>query len=476
MRRIAKTGGAIALVIGSGFGPGHFAVSGAEAQTAAPAASVETLLPQGSVLSPDDMRRAAVQAVRARQPAVALRISDALLQRDPDDVAALIIRSRALRDLGRADEAYELARRAWDLADEDSLKYNAALVAAQALSTEGRRTRAQLWLRRATQHAPSERHRQAAVRDFRLVRSINPLQLQLGFHVAPNSNVNNGSIHDSSPLFGWPVEFDLFGTARALSGVEYGAQVAGRYRLVDTPTRRDDLNFQLAHTGYTLSSEAREIAPDAEGSDFATTTAMLGYSHSAPLAALRGPYRVDASLGQTWYGGDPLLRFYRLGVQQTVPLTPATAGTVSLSHEWQQGFGGRDDARHATLGASVDHRLESGHRLTVGLGYTDARADAAGLAFHQTRLHARLTLARPVMNMALDFGLSAAAKEYPVSVHSADGRQERTVTADVTATFLGIEYYGFSPSLTASYSRTDANVKLYDRENFGIQLGIRSAF
>ena len=39
-----------------------------------------------------------------------------------------------------------------------------------------------------------------------------------------------------------------------------------------------------------------------------------------------------------------------------------------------------------------------------------------------------------------------------------------------------MDFYGFIPTVTLNAERTHANIDLYETENFGIQVGIRSAF
>ena len=80
------------------------------------------------------------------------------------------------------------------------------------------------------------------------------------------------------------------------------------------------------------------------------------------------------------------------------------------------------------------------------------------------------------MGASLQFGLGAALRDYDVSRHSAQGRQDRKLFADVTATFTQIDYYGFNPSLTLSASKTDSNIGLYDVNRVGLSIGIKSAF
>ncbi len=63
-------------------------------------------------LSPDEGRQFAIQLVQNGQPTAARAAALALLARDPDDVIALIVLSRAERDLGNYAAARAAAARA----------------------------------------------------------------------------------------------------------------------------------------------------------------------------------------------------------------------------------------------------------------------------------------------------------------------------------------------------------------------------
>ena len=81
-----------------------------------------------------------------------------------------------------------------------------------------------------------------------------------------------------------------------------------------------------------------------------------------------------------------------------------------------------------------------------------------------------------MIGASVQFGLGASWRDYDVSRDSRDGRRDRRVFADVTATFKEIDYYGFNPALTLSASSTDSNVGLYDVNRVGLRIGIKSAF
>lgn len=96
--------------------------------------------------------------------------------------------------------------------------------------------------------------------------------------------------------------------------------------------------------------------------------------------------------------------------------------------------------------------------------------------FASVGLHGRYSLAKPVLGAALQFGLGASFRDYDVSRHDPDGREDLRISADVTAVFREIDYYGFNPSVTFSASSTVSNINLYDSNRFGLSFGIRSAF
>jgi hypothetical protein len=146
------------------------------------------------------------------------------------------------------------ARKAWNGSSTPSERFGASMVMAQALSTSGAKTRAQLWLRRAAQNAPNENFKDIAIRDFRYVQRTNPWSTELSFAAAPSSNVNNGSARSTTRLFDLPFEFQLSGTARALSGIQYNAGFATRYRIAESQSSQSDLLFRFDHRTYTLSN------------------------------------------------------------------------------------------------------------------------------------------------------------------------------------------------------------------------------
>lgn len=425
-------------------------------------------------LSPVDMRLAAIVAIEAGDTARARALTQALLARDPDDIEARLLAARANRDAGQTREAQTHARRAWAIAQTPRERHAAALMMAQALASDDQRTRAQFWLRRAAHHAPNARLRQAAVRDFRYVRQRNPLSVQLRFGITPKSNVNNGSANSTIDLFGLP-DVNLTGAARALSGLEFMAGAALRYRVAESADRATDLTFRAQRRDYRLSSEAKRIAPTAKGSDFAFAALSAGVTQRFMQLDTRRETTLSAELGKTWYGGRPYSDFARLSVGHTMPLSRVSRLEGRLIGERTRG----PAAPHADLvraRASYARVLPNRGQIGVSLQLTHSSATHASADFTEIATRLSYAPAQPILGVSTSFGVGLRARDYPATPYRAGARRDREASADMTLDFEKMEYLGFTPTLTLSASRTDSNVGLFDVENVGLALGLRSAF
>lgn len=433
---------------------------------------------QGLQLAPEQMRATAWMALRGGDPQNALRFSEALLARDPNDRTALLINSRAARDLGQYDRAKASARTAWALAEDDEQKYASSLVMAQALSSNGQRTQAQWWLRRAAQHAPTEAAERKAIDDFRYVRLRNPWSMQLSLSITPLSNINNGSSARNPFLnyfYGLPVELELKDAALALSGVEYALGVGTRYRFIETATRAHDVIFTADLRQYSLSNEAKAIAPTAKGSDFAFATYSLGYGQRGLNFDRRGEYRLGIDAGQSWYGGDEYTRFLRLTTGQSYRLASGDKIGLRLAGERQFGITTSDSD---TLRADFSYttRLAGGATLWTNATLATASSPTAADEFDEIGLRAMVTFAKPLAGATVQLGLWARNRSYDFSPYSPDGRSDDRFQADLTMTFNKIDYYGFNPTMQISAARTNSNIALYEANRLGVNFGIQSAF
>ncbi|MGB7317433.1 MAG: hypothetical protein WBC85_05645, partial [Planktotalea sp.] len=98
------------------------------------------------------------------------------------------------------------------------------------------------------------------------------------------------------------------------------------------------------------------------------------------------------------------------------------------------------------------------------------------LDYQQVTLGARYAVAQPIAGVSVDFGLSLSQKTHEFSRFTRFGRQDSTVALDVTGVFNQIEYFGFSPAVTLTASKTKSNIGLYESQGLGVRVGIQSSF
>ncbi|WP_099826331.1 hypothetical protein [Oceaniglobus indicus] len=434
-------------------------------------------LAQAQTLTPNDMRAAAIRAVGVGDARAALTLTDALLARDAGDSVALNVRSRALRNLGQYAAAEKAGRQAWSIADTPAEKFSAATLVAQALASDGKKTRAQFWLRRAAHNAPSENRRRQAIRDFRYVQASNPLQTSLSFNISPTSNANNGSTTDTFNWFGLPLT--LNGTARALSGVQYSASGAFRYRLKESATAKTDLTLSLQHQTYSLSSEAKSIAPDAKGSDFAFTAAQLtlGREWITGRGAKKRFTGTRLTLGKNWYGGDALTDYARIGAYTRFQVSPTSIAQVGLDLETQKRHdGGGDTANAVALDGTLYRTLANGARVSFGGNLRRSVSDRDDLDFTFGSVVASYQLPKPVLGAFVTLRGELAVREFDDSPYTIDGRRDVTKGLGLELFFAETDFYGFAPTVSLNGNTRDSDVDLYDTRNLGVEVGFRSVF
>lgn len=427
-----------------------------------------------AVVSAQSLHQIARGALASARPAIARDAALALLQRDPDDLSALLILSRAERDLGQYEAARAAARRAWALAEPPGPdRYEAALLRAQAEASDGRRTIAQYWLRRAVQVAPDEQARQRAIQDFRYVRARNPLGLRFDFGISPSSNINGGSFSDTLWLHGIP--FTLSGAAQALSGIELRGSVNLERTVLETPERLMKVGTSLGGRGYRMSAEARAQAPDLENGDFGFW-ALEAYLSERRRAAQGGEWDWRITGGHNEYGGAALSDYLRAQGGRSWQLDAGRQLRLGLSAERQWR---RDDSRNSATVAGVDfgfqQRFAPGD-LTLGFALGQVQSDSVQVDHQSARIQAEYRLAEPVAGLGLGFFGGLEHKDYARSPYSGDGRQDTEVRLGLSATVEAVDYMGFVPEVGVDLVHNQSNISLYDRNELGMSLRLRSTF
>ncbi len=443
------------------------AVALAAAVPAAPA-SAETRL------DPPSARALAIRLARDGQLLAARAIALALLERDPGDVTALIVLSRVERDLGAHRAAAAAGRRAFRLAGNGQDRFAAALATAQALSSDGRRTEAQLWLRRAAHAAPDEQARRIAIRDFRYVRARNPLSVQLSFGLTPSDNVNGGPTSTTLVIGGF--EF-VNPDAVPLPGVIASAGADLGYTLDISPATALRAGLALSATAVALGPEARRKVPSARGSDYGDSevAVSLGLSHSLSGGRLR--LGLQAEAGREWSGGVPFMDAARLSASADLALGPATRAGVRVEVERQ------DRLDHAlrsadvlTFGSRLVHALPRGGALEVDLAFGRTDSRSAAIAQRSVRLGLGWTLAQPVAGAETTLITRLELRDYDRPLFAADPREDIGTDLGIRMVFRELDVMGFVPRVQIDARRNRSSVALYDTRSLSLHLGIQSSF
>jgi tetratricopeptide (TPR) repeat protein len=425
-------------------------------------------------LAPAAARTLAIQLAQEGELAAARALALALLARDPGDVTALILLSRVERDLGDHAAAAAAGRRAFRLAGTGEERFAAALATAQALSSDGRRTAAQLWLRRAAHVAPDARLRAVAIRDFRYVRARNPMSVELSFGLAPSDNVNGGPTSTTLVIGG--VEF-VNPDAVPLSGItaSVGADLGYTWDLAPATELRAGLS--LSSSAVALSADARRRVPSARGSDYGGAGAALSLAFVHTPAGGRLRLGLEAEAGREWSAGAPLMDSLRLTASAEAALGPATRAAVRVAAEHQERL---DHALRSadvlTFGARLTHALAGGGALDLDLvlGATDSRS--AAIAHRAAGLDLGWTLARPVAGAETTLFASVAIRDFERPLFTADPREDLATGLGLRMVFRGLDVMGFVPRLELDARRNRSSVALYDTRAVALHLGIESSF
>lgn len=422
----------------------------------------------------DAARRLALILVSDGQPRAGRAVAAELVAANPDDAIALIALSRADRALGNYPAAFSTARRAWRVAETDEHSHHAALAAAQALSSNDRRSRAQFWLRRAVQTAPDEAARARAVRDFRYVAARNPLSFDLHFSATPSDNVNGGPTSNKIQIGGLTF---VDPTAQPISGIEFSAGGRLGYRLTEEQDRRTEVWLAYDETRVLLGSEAEDIAPDLTGDDLHYQELSLGWSGQYAPSGDGRLTRIDVHLATDRVGGAALSTSFGARVARHLPrdgggqLRLYTALTLRERQD-----NSLRSSQTLSFGADLLGRTETGHGWRLGAGLLREESDSEAVEHTALTFSGRLDFPEPVLgaDWSLSGHLGWAVYDHPYL--SAEPREDVSLGLSADARLSQIEYYGFSPVISFTIDRNHSSLPLYDTRTLGLGLTVKSNF
>ncbi len=418
-------------------------------------------------LSAEEMRNFGEAALVRGFADQALSIAETLLQRDPGDALALILKAQAHRMRGELEESEAAARAAWATAESAAERYGAATALAQALSLQDQRTRAQYWLRQAVQHAPTPGARAQAVEDYNYVRDQNPVSLQLNGMVRPSDNVNGGG--KVAFIQVGPFVLPLPSTLLALSGTSWAFGVDGQLRLAEDERSRTALTFGANLQGAVLSDAARTLAPDVANGDFLYGQVQLGLQRRIDLSF--GRLTADLGLGHSWYGGADLADNLtaQLTLDRRLDDDLALQLGANLTRQWRLDDG---EASSTTLSgeATLTRRLASGDALAVTLDLSQVQSAQPGTERREAGLALRWQAGKPVAGLDLGASLSLGYALY------GNEREDIRHAAGLQATLGQVSYLGFSPVISLDVSHNSSSVPWFTTDTVALGLSLTSRF
>ena len=422
-----------------------------------------------------EAREIARRAVARGQAGLARHVALGLLEADPQDALALLVLSAAEARLGNVEAATQAGRRAFRAAPDDSHRFEAATLTAQALSLAGRHQQAKLWLRRAGQAAPNDQARAMAKANHRAVSRASNLSMQFSLSVAPSSNVNNGSERDSVLILGQ--QFQLAGVNRALSGTEATLGAHLGWRLSETPTSRSEVTLRLVARKVRLSSEAKALAPGAQGSDYDYALVEAGFAHRVRPGSTPLVWTFGTVAGHSWSGGRDLADYLRIeaGAEYALGRQSGFALKFGAERQWR-----RDDpsfgADILSVSATGVRVLENGDRASLTLGLRDTQSPNARVDHHALSAQAEWQKATPIHGVGLNAGLSLTLRRYGATAGFPAGRDDVQMGARIGLVFERLDYMGFAPTLDLTATRTRSDFVLNDARSLGLSFGVRSTF
>ncbi|MEJ8562596.1 hypothetical protein QTO30_16110 [Yoonia sp. GPGPB17] len=432
----------------------------------------------------NDLQKRAEAALVADRPADTIRLAGDMLDAQPDSFAAFYLMALAQADSNDLQAAAQTGRRAYQVAKTEENRFLAARFVGGVRFQAGQYTRSELWLRRAANHTQTEAELASVANAFATANQANPLSLRFSGYVAPTDNINDGSDDGVLRLEGIDTTFVLPEDRRSLSGVAFAASTELRYRIAQSPNQSTTLVGTISGETYILSSEAEDLLasspnPDVravDGSDFATVTASVGVVRQQNNISPLGPVRAGLALGTYWEGGERLVDFGDLTLEQIVPIDPnSTFRLRALVRE--------QIARKPTLLDSTLYDVVGSYERTRGnqdqlqLNFGTRRVSAGPEnSYDEYEVGVGYGLAQPVFGVQLYTSLQLGYRNYEEFVTTLDGREDQFISADATATFQDVSYFGFSPSITVSSSRTVSTAEENTTSAVQVLFGVTSNF
>lgn len=446
------------------------AAAGLAAMLLAPGARAQSILDRCTAetckarLTPDQVIGELVTLIEARRFDEARPMLDALAQMPQYRLEARFLSGRLAAAKGDHKGAIAFYR---DILADDPAQTRVRLELGREMLAIGHTASADKQFRIAQQSDDLPEDIARTIRSVRdVIRSRRAWRLDVDFGFAPDTNINNATSLDTITVQ-WgsnqlPITLDE--NARARSGIGQTATISGGFRL--PVADRTSMLFDLDSSGNNYSG--------VDFDDYQVQLAAgpeLRFNQDTSMS-------VQAVAAQRWYGSHLASR--QMGVK--------TGFQTRLSNIQQIGFQldtRRTDARFDDaydgwqVGAYATYERAVAKSLVASAGLFARRDWLKADAYSSTELGLIAGFGGE-LPYGISFGLSGSASratfDAPIPLFSPEPREDWRYTARATLGNRKIRVWGFSPQISASYSRIDSSIPFFANDRLRFRFAVARYF
>lgn len=302
------------------------------------------------------------------------------------------------------------------------------------------------------------------VRD--VIRSRRAWRLDLDFGIAPDSNINNATASDTVSILwgGTTLPLTLDSQAQARSGTGLTASLSAGLRLPVAPKVSAIVDLDGAGNNYSGAAYDDYQVQTAAGAEV-----RLSQRASVSLQAVGA---------QRWYGGKPVSRQFgakagfqtRLSEREQLGIQLDARRTNAL---FDNAYDGWQTGAYATYERAVSKTL-------VASTGVFARRDWLKAGAYSSLELGVIAGFGGELPYGISFGLSGTAShatfDAPMPIFSLEPRKDWRWSARATLGNRRWALLGFSPQLSASYSRTDSSLTYFQNDRLRFRIALARYF
>jgi tetratricopeptide (TPR) repeat protein len=290
------------------------------------------------------------------------------------------------------------------------------------------------------------------VRD--VIRQQRAWRFDVDFGIAPDSNINNATSADTVTILwsGIPLPLTLNQQAKARSGTGQTASISAGVRLPVGEGVSALVDLDAAGNNYGGS----------DYDDYQTQVAA-----GAELRLAQGTaVSLEAVGAQRWYGGRAVSR--QGGIKAGFQTQLSNVAQIGIQVDARRTDAMFDSSYSGwQLGAYGTYERAIAKALVVS-GGVFARRDSLNLAAYSSTELGVIAGFGGELPLGITFGVRGSASraryDAPMYLFSLDPRKDWRFTGRATLGNRKLRIWGFSPQISASYSRTDSNLLYYTND------------